>query len=125
MAEQKVITRELPNVSPKEAVEKILELAQLAEGLLDMPEWRNKTIAKVQLTFETEFFKPEKSRLEEKYKLKDLRNHTLGFGKHEGERLDDIPLSYLEYLYESGKELQEMLKFYLFHPTVKQEREDE
>ena len=126
MPEQKVIRRELdPPVGSKQAVEKVLEIAELSEKLLEMNSWRGKEFKSVQVTFETPFYSPEKDREESKHNLREVRDYVIEFGTHAGSRLDDIPISYLEYLYEAQRELNSLLKFYLKHPTMKKEREDE
>lgn len=126
MPEQKIIKREFETpVKSKQAVEKILELAELAEKLLEMNSWKGKEFKSVQVILETPFHKPEVNREDSKHSLREVREYVIEFGTHAGSRLDDIPLSYLEYLYEAQKELNSILKFYLKHPSIKQERENE
>lgn len=126
MPEQKIIKREFETpVNSKQAVEKVLEIAELSEKLLEMNNWKGKEFQSVQVIFETPFFKPETPREDCKHNLKEAREYVIEFGSHAGSKLDDIPLSYLEYLYEAQRDLNSILKFYLKHPSIKQERENE
>lgn len=125
MPEQKIITREFDEpVDSSKACEKVLEIAELSENLLKLSPWKGKVFSSVQVTFTTPFHAPEKLK-ENVQSLREIRNHVIEFGSHAGSRLDDIPLSYLEYIYEAQRDLQEKLKFYLNHPTIKHERQDE
>ena len=37
--------------------------------------------------------------------MTDIGDHVLGFGKHEGQRLDDIPMSYIDWANREAKYL--------------------
>ena len=123
MSEEKSIKRDGLNLGLKEVEDKMLELSSLSPGLLEICGWKDKKVAEIEIFFRTEFHKPPKQ-APDKFRLAEVRESTIEFGAHAGSRLDDIPFSYLEYLYEAQRELQERLKFYLSHPTIKRERDN-
>jgi hypothetical protein len=46
-------------------------------------------------------------------RLREVQSHVLGFGKHQGQSLDQIELSYLTWLCDSSRHEYEILRDYI------------